>query len=79
MVRERLGLEDAELPYLAGAPRSPKKCSCISAAFRRILALLIAFVRPSPGGISLASSRADTALMFNSLANDDRVRFIGVN
>ena len=28
-----------------GAPLFPKKCSCISAAFRRIIALFIASVR----------------------------------
>jgi hypothetical protein len=39
----------------------------------------IAFLRPFPGGISRASSRAATALMFSSLANDDLVGFIGAN
>jgi hypothetical protein len=57
----------------------PQKCTRISAAFRRILALCIAFVRPSPSDISRAPSRAATALMFSSSANDDWVRFIGAN
>ena len=39
----------------------------------------VAFVRPSPGGIARASARAVTALIFNSLATDDWVRFIGTN
>src|SRR5258707_13727545 len=34
---------------------------------------------PTPGGISRASSRAATALMFSSSATDDWVRFTGSN
>ena len=81
MMRERWIWKGIALNCLhfAGAPLLPKKCSCISAAFRRIIALFIAFVRPSPGGISRASSRTATALMFSSSATDDWVRFIGAN
>jgi hypothetical protein len=65
--------------HLAGAPFLPKKCSYISAAFRRILALCIAFVRSFPSDISRAPSKAATALIFSSSANDDWVRFIGAD
>jgi hypothetical protein len=81
MMRERWIWKGIALNCLhfSGEPLSPTKCPCISAAFRRITAFCIAFVRPFPGGISRASSRAATALMFSSLANDDLVGFIGAN
>jgi hypothetical protein len=69
----------AELPSFGWGAALTEKCPCISTAFRRIAAFCIAFVRPFPGGISRASSRAATALMFSSLANDDLFGFIGAN
>jgi hypothetical protein len=62
-----------------GAPLLPKKCSCISAAFRRIVARFIASVRSSPNGIPRASSMAATALASSSLAKDGRVRSVRAN
>jgi hypothetical protein len=48
-----------------------KKCTCISLAFLRILALCIAFIRRSAGRHLASFARAITALRFSSLANDD--------
>ena len=60
--------------HLAGASPLPRKCSCISTALQRIIALFIALVRRIPGGISRAAFRAAVALTFSSSASDAKGR-----
>ena len=65
--------------HFAGTPTLAAKCSSISAAFSRIVAIFIASARSSPGGILWALSRASAARMFSLQAIDDWTRLAGSN